>query len=126
MAGLVGFKATVSWAGSPITEMTDISIRASAEDIDVTDLGDYIRQGRPGVLDLVVSGTANYLSYAAGMLSRVHTVASFGTSAAIAVVDSKGSAVLTGEGFMMEGGLNFPQGAINQPTSFRVNSVSVP
>lgn len=126
MAGLVGYKATVSWSGSPIAEATDISIRASAEDIDVTDLGDYIRQGRPGPLDLVVSGTANYLSYAAGMLSRVHTVASLGTSAAIAVVDSKGSAVLTGAGFLMEGGTNFPQGAINQPFSMRVNTVTVP
>ena len=126
MAGLVGFKATVNFGALVLTELTDISIRASAEDIDVTDLGDYVRQGRPGPLDLVVSGTSNYLTYSAAILSRVHTVTSQGTSTVISVVDSKGTKVLVGIGHLLEGGLNFPQGAVNQPTSFRVNSVTTP
>lgn len=126
MAGLVGYKATLAVGALAVAEATDISIRAATEDIDVTDLGDYIRQGRPGPLDLMISGSANYLTYSNSLLSRIHTVASLGTSTSISVADSAGTVVVSGVGFLMEGGLNFPQGATNQPFSLRVNSVSIP
>ena len=74
----------------------------------------------------MVSGDAIYAAYTGSLLSRIHAVASLGTSGAITITDPIGSTVLSGTGFLMEGGLNFPKGASGQPFSFRVNNVTTP
>ena len=123
---VAGYGAVLKMAGLTVATATDITIRARRESIDVTDLGSYLLQRVGGPLDLSVTGTANYSSFANSILSRVHTMAGNGASAAISVTDSNGSQVLAGDGYLIEGGLALPKGAVTQPFEFHLFSCTIP
>ena len=126
MAGLAGYKATVTIYGTGISEVDDVDIEFARDDIDVTDLGDYIKQHAAGPVNIAVTGSAKYLTKVNALMSKLHTTASTFVSGAIKVVDPKGSTVLSGTGHWLDGGMRLPMDAITQPFRFVVNAVSVP
>ena len=126
MAGLAGYKATLSLYGTAVAEVDDIDIEFARDDIDVTDLGDYVKTHSAGPVNIAVTGSAKYLQRTGSMMSRLHAIASAFSSGAIAIVDPKGSTVLAGTGYWLDGGLRLPMDAMTQPIRMVVNAVTTP
>lgn len=127
MPGKSGYRATITLGSVAISEADNVEITADGEEFDVTDLGDYLVQKKPGALDINVTGEATYLTFAASMLSRIHGAYSGTASFAIKITGPpSGSTVLSGAGHYTRGGLTLPRGAMKQPFGFHVNVCSVP
>ena len=124
MAGLVGYKGTLSLYSYTVAELTDLSVDGTREDHDVSDLGDAIVQHAGGRLNLILTGNANFLSFAnsclhARLRSQVET--NINATGAISVDDPKGSCVFSGNGVWLDAGLTMPAGPMVQPFRFALN-----
>lgn len=127
MAGKGGYRATVTLGGVAVSEADNVEITADGEEFDVTDLGDYLVQKKPGALDINVTGEATFLGFGSSLLSRIHGAYSGTASFAIKItLPPSTSVALSGAGHYTRGGLNIPRGAIKQPFAFHVNACSVP
>lgn len=126
MPGKTGYRATVTLGGRAVSEADNIEITADGEEFDVTDLGDYLVQKKPGTLDINCTGEATYLKMTSAMVSRLKVAYSGTVSFAIKVTNPAGSTVLSGTGNYNKATLTFPRGASKQAFGFHVNAVSVP
>ena len=128
MAGLVGYKGTLTLYGAAIAELTDLDIAGTREDHVVSDLADAIEQHAGGRLNIIVTGNANYLTQANALLEAVFSSvdADINATGAITIKDPKGSTVLSGTGVHLDGGFTMPAGTMTQPFRFAANTLSVP
>ena len=124
MAGLVGYKGTLSLYGVSIAELTDLSVEGTREEHNVSDLADWLDIAVGGRLNTIVTGNVNYAANLSCLLNRLEASVSANINAtgAITVKDSKGSTALSGTGVWLDGGFNMPAGAMVQPFRFAVNT----
>ena len=125
MAGLVGYKGTLSLYGVSIAELTDLDVSVTREDHDTSDLGDYGVQHAGGRLKVLVTGNANYLTQATALHTSILSavVANINATGAISIADPKGSTALAGNCVWLDGGFNMPAGPMVQP--FRAGMVAI-
>ena len=125
MAGLVGYKGTLSLYGISVAELTDLDVSATREDHDTSDLGDYGVQHAGGRLKVLVTGNANYLTKTTALHKRILSavVANINATGAITVTDPKGTIALSGNCVWLDGGFNMPAGPMVQP--FRAGMVAI-
>jgi len=128
MAGLVGYGGTLVVYGNTLAELTDLDVSATRDDHDISDLGDTMMQHAGGRLNVIVTGNANYLSWATALLNLLEASVSAGinTTGAIKLTDPKGSTALSANGVWLDGGFTMPAGPMTQPFRFAVNTPSVP
>lgn len=124
MAGLAGYKGTLTLYGVAIAELTDLSVEGTREDHDVADLGDFMAVSKGGRLNTIVTGNVNYLANLSCLFNRLDASVSGNINAtgAIKIVDPRGSTALSGTGVWLDGGFTMPAGPMVQPFRFAMNT----
>ena len=125
MAGLVGYKGTLTLYGIAFAELTDLTLDATREDHDISDLGDWGVQHAGGRLKVVVTGNANYLNFATALHDSVRSavLANINATGLISLTDPLGASVLKGNCVWLDGGFTMPAGPMVQ--SFRAAMVTI-
>ena len=128
MAGINGLKGTVSLYGVAVTELTDVSIEATRDDHDVSDLGDWIKQHAGGQLNVMIAGNARYLTHNSSLFTRLEASVSANVNATgvFTLTDPKSTVVLSGTGPWLEGGLTMPNDAMGQSFRAAINVLNAP
>lgn len=125
MAGLVGYKGTLKLYGISIAELTDLTLDATREDHDISDLGDWGVQHAGGRLKVVVTGNANYRTFATALHKSLRSavLANINATGVISLVDPLGISTLVGNCVWLDGGFAMPAGPMVQP--FRAAMVTI-
>lgn len=124
MAALVGYKGTLSLYGVAVATLTDLSVEGTREEHNVADLADWLDISVGGRLNTIVTGNANYKTFASALLDRLKTSVSGNINAtgAITIKDPAGTTALSGTGVWLDGGFTMPAGAMVQPFRFAFNT----
>ena len=124
MAGLVGYKGTLTLYGVAIADLTDLSVEGTREDHDVSDLGDFMAVSKGGRLNMLVTGNVNYVANLSCLFNRIEASVSGNINAtgALKIQDPLGVTALSGTGVWLDGGLTMPAGPMVQPFRFAMNT----
>ena len=127
MAGLVGYKGTLTIYNIAIAELTDLDLSATREDHDASDLADYYVQHTGGRANFILTGNANYLTRNSSLLRRLRTSVSANINATgvFRIKDPKGSTAYSGAGAWLDAGMTMPAGPMVMPFRAALNTFFV-
>ena len=127
MAGLVGYKGTLTLYGVALAELTDLSFEGTREDHDVSDLADPFVQHVGGRLNMILTGNVNYLTRNSSLHRRLRTSVSANINATgvFRLVDPKGSLAYSGVGVWLDGGMTMPAGPMVMPFRAALNTFTL-
>jgi hypothetical protein len=126
MADKTGYKATLTVGSYTGVALTNVSVRASGETIDVSDLSSYERQRQFGKVGWELTGSKNLKpSETTTVMGKFFaSAAAAQPSVGVSVKNPTGACVFSGTGYVTRAVTTYPMGAatqeftvVNTPTS---------
>jgi hypothetical protein len=126
MADKTGYKATLTVGSYTGVALTNVSVRASGETIDVSDLSSYERQKQFGKTSWELTGSKNLKPSETTTVMGIFfpSAAAAQPSVGVSVKNPTGTCVFSGTGYVTRAVTTYPMGAatqeftvVNTPTS---------